>query len=204
MRTLILLSLGAVPSQLFRWFVRRPEAPPGTRSRLGELCHRRCDPGDWAHQWSVSRSCRHARFDLSRGVLSPRCPHHIIGSIVEAFLVAVPVRFARLPQPTIFDGAGFEGTALSTARAIRDDLSSYLVTDIIDAARRVFGVRGILPNELVSGVGPLLWNPCLEVSGCPVTARPGMASVVAGVRGRAARRRSGRLPVQGSSDRRND
>ena len=36
MRTLILLSLGAVPSQLFRWFVRRPEAPPGTRSRLGE------------------------------------------------------------------------------------------------------------------------------------------------------------------------
>ena len=82
-------------------------------------------------------------------------PGYIIAQFLGAFVGAVLVWLAYLPHWGETDDAGLKLGVFCTAPAIRNTTAN-VITEVIGTFVLVFGVLGILANDLATGLGPLL------------------------------------------------
>ena len=82
-------------------------------------------------------------------------PGYIIAQFLGAFVGAVLVWLAYLPHWGETDDAGLKLGVFCTAPAIYNTTAN-VITEVIGTFVLVFGVLGILANDLATGLGPLL------------------------------------------------
>jgi glycerol uptake facilitator protein len=92
---------------------------------------------------------------VTGGISWAMVPGYIIAQFLGAFVGAVLVWLAYLPHWGETDDAGLKLGVFSTAPAIYNTPAN-IITEIIGTFVLVFGVFGILANDLATGLGPLL------------------------------------------------